>query len=46
MQNCESRQKKEVKKIKNQNARLRNNAIFGESIGNPMNKVECKICKQ
>ena len=30
-------------KIKNQNAKLRNNAIFGKSIENLMNKIDVKI---
>ena len=34
---------KEGKKIEKQNARLRNNAIFGKSMENPMNKVGIKI---
>ena len=34
---------KEGNKIKKRNAKLRNNAIFGKSIENPMNKVEIKI---
>ena len=34
---------KEGKKIKKQNAKLRNNAVFGKSIENPMNKVDLNI---
>ena len=34
---------KEVNKIKKQNPRLRNDAIFGKLIENPMNKVDVKI---
>ena len=34
---------KEDNKIKKRNVKLRNNAIFGKSIENPMNKVEVKI---
>ena len=34
---------KERNKIKRQNAKLRNNAIFGKSMENPMKKVDVKI---
>ena len=34
---------KEDSKIKKQNAKLRNNAVFGKSIENSMNKVDVKI---
>ena len=34
---------KEANKVKKQNSKLRNNAIFGKSIENPMSKVDLKI---
>ena len=34
---------KEGNKIKKQNAKLRNNAIFGKSTENPLNKVAVKL---
>ena len=39
----EEKQKKKVKKIKKQNAKLRNNAIFGKPIKNSMNKIDAEI---
>ena len=33
---------KEGNKIKKQNAKLRNNGIFGRSIENPINKIDVK----
>ena len=34
---------KKGNKIKKQNAKLRNNGIFGKSIKNPVNEVDAKI---
>ena len=35
--------KKEVNKIKKQNAKLRNNSKFGKLIENPVKKVDVKV---
>ena len=43
VQNCEEKQGNKVKKIKKQVVQLRNNAVFGKLIANPMNKVNVKI---
>ena len=42
IQVCEEKQKKESKKIKNQNAKLINNAMVGNSKENTINKVDVK----
>ena len=39
----QNKKNKTVNKIKNQKPKLRNDAIFGKPMKNPMNKVDAKI---
>ena len=43
MQNCKKKQQKKDKKVKQQNAKLRNTSMVDKLIKNAMNKVDVKI---